>query len=260
MKYSLVNYKKVEAFPGGRGICQCCQRETIAKCGSRVIHHWAHNNRKHCDNWWENETAWHRQWKSMFPTEWQEIVHFDKATGEKHIADVKTDSGFVLEFQNSPMSLEELQARESFYKKMLWIVNGENFKRNFFILNKLPKPNEEMFFDIAFCPTKKEDKGKLYWKFSENPDWDQQSDSIKLFKMYNYHQIEKHIEAAYVGHHLFDWKRPKAVWYDSTTHVYFDFGDNNLWKLMEYGKNKVSCVRRIDKSYFIKRALEETQL
>jgi len=53
-----------------------------------------------CDNWWENETQWHRDWKNHFPVEWQEVVQIAE-DGEKHIADVKTSEGWVVEFQHS---------------------------------------------------------------------------------------------------------------------------------------------------------------
>jgi len=66
-----------------------------------------------CDPWWE-ETTWHRDWKAMFPVEWQEVVHH-APNGERHIADVRTEHGFVLEFQHSPLEPVERQARESFY-------------------------------------------------------------------------------------------------------------------------------------------------
>ena len=39
-------------------------------------------------------------WKNQFPTEWQEIIQRGN-TGEKHIADVKTKDGWVIEFQHS---------------------------------------------------------------------------------------------------------------------------------------------------------------
>jgi hypothetical protein len=48
----------------------------------------------------ENETEWHRAWKDQFPPEWQEIVHL-AGDGERHIADVKTGDGWVIEFQHS---------------------------------------------------------------------------------------------------------------------------------------------------------------
>ena len=82
-----------------------------------------------CDPWWENETEWHRAWKNHFPNEWQDFVH-RADDGEKRIADVKTDQGWVLEFQHSLIKPEERQARETFYQKMLWIVDGTRRKRD----------------------------------------------------------------------------------------------------------------------------------
>ena len=64
MQLSIVNNKRMEAFKGGKGICPLCGGGTIAKCGPRIIHHWAHQNIKECDPWWENETLWHRNWKN----------------------------------------------------------------------------------------------------------------------------------------------------------------------------------------------------
>ena len=44
--------------------------------------------------------------------------------GEKHIADVKTERGDVLEFQHSPLDPQERRAREEFYQRMVWVVDG----------------------------------------------------------------------------------------------------------------------------------------
>ena len=85
--------------------------------------HWAHLVKRICDPWWENETEWHRAWKDRFPSDWQEIVHFAES-GEKHIADVKTDQDWVVEFQHSFLNPEERRARNSFYQKLVWVVNG----------------------------------------------------------------------------------------------------------------------------------------
>ncbi len=78
-----------------------------------------------CDHWWESETEWHRKWKSRFPAEWQEVVQIDPTTGEKHIADVKTETGLVIEFQHSRITPDELQSRERFYENMIWVVDGD---------------------------------------------------------------------------------------------------------------------------------------
>jgi competence protein CoiA len=90
--------------------------------------HWAHKGRRTCDPWWENETEWHRAWKGRFPERWQEIVH--KAdNGERHIADVKTDRGWVIEFQHSRIEPEERLSRDTFYRKLVWVVDGARRKR-----------------------------------------------------------------------------------------------------------------------------------
>ncbi|PHN01138.1 competence protein CoiA [Flavilitoribacter nigricans] len=124
MKYAKVNGKKVEAKPKLRGICTNCSQEMVAKCGRVKIWHWAHKSRLHCDPWWESETEWHRNWKNNFPVEWQEISHKDKASNERHIADVKTSHGLVLEFQHSLISPAEVESREQFYGNLIWIVDG----------------------------------------------------------------------------------------------------------------------------------------
>lgn len=51
-------------------------------------------------------------------------MHFDPASHEKHVADVKTVHGKVIEFQHSPMKPEELKSREAFYADMVWVVDG----------------------------------------------------------------------------------------------------------------------------------------
>lgn len=131
MKFALVDNQKKEAEKGLKGFCPICQQPVIAKCGKYKIKHWAHKSLEHCDTWWENETEWHRQWKNTFPVEWQEIVAFDEKTGEKHIADIKTNGGMVVEFQHSNISEEERISREKFYKNMIWIVDGTRRKRDF---------------------------------------------------------------------------------------------------------------------------------
>lgn len=116
---------KILATPKARGICYCCDKEMVAKCGEIKIHHWAHKNLEECDHWWENETPWHRQWKDWFPLDWQEVVKRDANSGEKHIADVYNPiKDLTIEFQNSPIKGEEIQAREKYYKRMLWLLNG----------------------------------------------------------------------------------------------------------------------------------------
>lgn len=128
MKFAVVDGQKQEAQPGLSGECQGCQRPMVAKCGERRTWHWAHLTKRNCDPWWENEGEWHRAWKSHFPESWQEIVH-SAESGEKHIADVKTAHGWVIEFQHSAIKPEERRSRDAFYGKLVWVVDGTRLKK-----------------------------------------------------------------------------------------------------------------------------------
>ena len=121
--------ERVEATPKSIGVCPCCGSEMIAKCGNRKVWHRAHKSKRMCDHWWESETQWHRDWENRFPEDWQEVDHFAK-DGEKHIADVKTEDGLIVEFQHSFIKHEEVKSRENFYKQMIWLVDGQRLSRD----------------------------------------------------------------------------------------------------------------------------------
>lgn len=53
----------------------------------------------------------------------QELVHHAE-DGERHIADVKTDGGWAIEFQHSYIKPEERRSRDAFYEKLVWVVDG----------------------------------------------------------------------------------------------------------------------------------------
>ena len=127
MKYAIVNGERREAAPDLSGICPGCGAPMVARCGEINVWHWAHLGERICDHWWEPETEWHRNWKSQFPVNWQEIVHLSD-TGEKHIADIKTDQSWVIEFQHSYLDPEERRTRSAFYPKLIWVVNGTRRK------------------------------------------------------------------------------------------------------------------------------------
>lgn len=130
MQYALVNGEKCEPTPGAVGKCETCEELMIAKCGHIKLWHWAHKGKRHCDQWWEPETPWHRRWKNNFPAEWREVRHFDQE-GECHVADIKTPHNLVVECQHSAIRTPERTAREEFYSasgNMIWIVNGGRYK------------------------------------------------------------------------------------------------------------------------------------
>src|SRR5262245_13731989 len=127
MKFALVNGQRQEAQPDLSGECPVCKSPMIAHCGDVYARHWAHKGSQLCDRWWEPETEWHRAWKDQFPAEWQEIVHHAE-NGDRHIADVKTDRDWVIEFQNSYLKPDERRSRDAFYRKLIWVLNGKRRK------------------------------------------------------------------------------------------------------------------------------------
>lgn len=107
------------ARPNTKANCPVCNGDLIPKCGELKSWHWAHKT-KDCDHWSEPESEWHRQWKNRFPAEWQE-----QRIGN-HRADVLTPKG-VIEFQRSAIKPAEIRERESFYGKMVWVLDASNF-------------------------------------------------------------------------------------------------------------------------------------
>lgn len=131
MRFAMLNNEKIHATPGLKAVCPGCQAPVTARCGKQRIWHWAHDRKHNCDHWWEPETEWHRNWKSCFPVEWQEFVQHDTKTGEKHIADVRSVHGLVVEFQYSRLAPQEREARESFYGNMVWVADGTRRKKDY---------------------------------------------------------------------------------------------------------------------------------
>lgn len=154
MKYALLDSERQTARPGSRGSCPECEGIVIAKCGTQIVHHWAHKASSNCNSRWESEGPWHQAWKNSFPEDWQEIVHFD-ADGEKHIADVKTDRDWVLEFQHSFLKPDERQSRNEFYSpKLVWIVDA------------LRRPTDFTQFDEMMTRASRLDETGSFWTAS----------------------------------------------------------------------------------------------
>lgn len=223
MQYSLVNGHKTEAKPKLKGFCICCNNPTISACGKLNIWHWRHAQKAQCDSWWEAETQWHRGWKSKFPDKWREVVHFDEKTNEKHIADVKTPKGVVIEFQNSPIKLDELISREHFYKKMIWVVNGLSFKGNFEFGYKLPSPQSAFPKNFKFLKSK---HMLGYDSIKDSPD------CCELLHKINGIPLKDMAEKYHTRHYMFQWKNPRKVWLQAKMPVFIDFNDGILWRIL----------------------------
>ncbi|MGR3635365.1 MAG: competence protein CoiA [Shimia sp.] len=123
MKFANLNGERLEPAPKLTAKCPFCESDVIARCGKLRVWHWAHKSTTHCDHWWESEKQWHRDWKNLFPNEWQEQGRRDD-NGELHIADVLTPKGLALEFQHSAIARDEVEKRTAFHNDICWIVEG----------------------------------------------------------------------------------------------------------------------------------------
>ena len=89
------------------------------------------------------------------------------------MADVKTSTGIVIEFQRSAITDEERLSRERFYSNLVWVIDGTGFRKHFDILHALPSPDSEMAKDLVWYKSTRKNGGSsrgLFWRRSENPD------------------------------------------------------------------------------------------
>jgi hypothetical protein len=134
---------KIRASPGGVAYCPSCHQELIPKCGEIKIWHWAHK-RNECDTWAEGETAWHLGWKLRFPSSQVEVPIIQNSV--RHVADVVTSKGKIIELQHSPLTPHELHEREAFYDDLTWIFDlREPFAQNNLFFKPLKNPGLESF-------------------------------------------------------------------------------------------------------------------
>lgn len=120
--------------------CPCCGEQMIQKRGSVIKHHFAHKSLENCVSYYDNKGEWHREMQDLFPEDNREI--FNNECG-KHIFDVLTHNGRIIEFQNSPMSIDEFWKRTGDYvshtikhdtPRMIWVFNYIN--RNFYVVGR----------------------------------------------------------------------------------------------------------------------------
>ena len=220
MQYALVNDEKVEATPKSIGKCQVCDKVVFSKCGDINIWHWSHRKNESCDGWYEPETEWHRNWKSIFGKEYSEIViQYD---GIKHIADIFTNSKIVIELQNSPIQSQVIRKRESFYgEKMLWILNGSPFDENITV-------NCDKFLNSLV----KTPKG---WA------------NIKSGEIIPNIKAEQELKGTFV------WSWPRKSWSEVQRYIFIDFGGPELFWVKSGMGTKYGEGQYVSKERFIKK-------
>lgn len=222
MLFAKVNGEKLEAKPETKGICTLCERNVFSKCGETNVWHWAHYRDNSCDNWYEPETVWHKNWKYVFGKENCEIII--SKDGVKHIADIQTQENVIIELQNSPIQKPIIRRREFFYgERMIWVINGKPFKDNF----RYHRTHRSV----------KLDEDEEYFR-RHNP----------LASQYGIVDTQTRKDEF-----NFAWSWCRRSWTDVQRHVFIDFGDENLFWVKEGMGTSNGKGRQIPKENFLKK-------
>lgn len=120
--------------------CPCCQQKVCLKVGSIKIPHFAHISNLECHGVSEGETKEHLTGKKHF-YEWLSRQGYDVEI-EKYFPDfhqradlyfIHDSQAYAIEFQCSPISLEQLTKRTSMYRQFqiepIWIFSNRFLKR-----------------------------------------------------------------------------------------------------------------------------------
>lgn len=168
------------------------------------------------------ETPWHRNWKKAFPPAYREVSFEDKVLGELHRADVHTPCGTTLEFQNSAICLQELESREAYYPKLVWVLNGKKFK-GFRILKHLPDVDDPRLSGYEFCHTD-------HLSMIRKADLLQGRGATKVL---NFLHPELRNIPLTSHYYSFCWKNPHRVWYQAKAPLIVDLGGHFLYQLKQ---------------------------
>lgn len=171
---------------------------------------------------YRKETAWHRDWKLAFPPSFREVAFYDAANSDLHRADIFTPSGYTIEFQNSPLTLAELNSRESFYPNLIWVLNGKKFK-GFKILKHLPDVDDPKLSGYEFCHSD-------HLSMVRKAEVMQGLANPKILNFY--HPELKGIKLT-SDLYSFCWKQPHSVWYAATARIIVDLGGHFLYELKQ---------------------------
>ena len=118
-----------EADENAQYFCPYCDAPMMQRRGQINIPHFAHVKGHLCsDNWkYEEMSQWHLSWQQRYPFDNQEVTVINDSG--RHRADVLINDT-VIEFQHSPMSVEEFQERNAFYSacgyRVVWLFDARD--------------------------------------------------------------------------------------------------------------------------------------
>jgi competence protein CoiA len=133
-----INQDGAKCLPSKEGdfYCPCCESKVVAKMGSIKIHHWSHlSSEIYCDS--RPMSEWHLEWQSHFPLEMVEVY-----VNKERRADVLLPNKVAIEFQNSPISIENVLARNQHHKDgVIWVHNfmEQTINKQFFNKTEVKK-------------------------------------------------------------------------------------------------------------------------
>ncbi len=122
------NGKRIRASDANKEstyFCPVCGNPVILKTGLVNTEHFAHVSDGRCEDEWSYDMSeWHRRMQEFFPIEKREVVI--RQGGKTHRADVCIGN-IVIEMQHSPISAEEFEDRNRFFKssgyRLVWIFD-----------------------------------------------------------------------------------------------------------------------------------------
>lgn len=109
---------------GETGQCTYCDTPMIGHHGPIRIHHWAHRPNNDCDPWTEPESDWHLDWKRHARLTGFDVEQTIKRGDTTHRADIVTADGLVIELQHNYLDAVQIQQREAFYGRMIWVYDA----------------------------------------------------------------------------------------------------------------------------------------
>ena len=171
-KVSIENADKICEY-----FCPICNEKLSIKATNSlsVRPHFAHKKGTEClDDWKHDMSEWHYNWQCQFPEEYREVVV--EKDEKKHRADVLIN-GYVIEFQHSPISGDEIKERNEFYTncgyKVIWVFDANDKIKNTFDNNG------------SIDPVRLQAWERLEWKRARAEFKDQACKNVLYFIEYN---------------------------------------------------------------------------
>ncbi len=142
-----IDGRSVRAARGIGAVCPHCRGELIAKCGSLVVHHWAHREGSECE-YSRGMTQWHYDWLMRYQglgDGWQ-IEHFFDSGLRFDAYNARTRQ--AIEFQRiiEPEYIEhKIEVCRRAQVELFWLIDPEVF-RNFVYTRRFEDAECEVLF------------------------------------------------------------------------------------------------------------------